>query len=87
MCRRPCTQGTESENGQVREEIAASFARPGGMITGLSNISADITEKYLELLLDAAPKLKRVGFLGDANNPTRASLKKGCAAFGSAAFG
>jgi putative ABC transport system substrate-binding protein len=56
--------------------FAASLARPGGMITGLSNITADVTEKYLELLLAAAPKLKRVGFLVDSNNPTRASLLK-----------
>jgi putative ABC transport system substrate-binding protein len=56
--------------------FAASLARPGGMITGLSNITADVTEKYLELLLVAAPKMKRVGFLVDSNNPTRASLLK-----------
>ena len=56
--------------------FAASLARPGGMITGLSNITADITEKYLELLLAAAPKLKRIGFLVDSNNPTRATLAK-----------
>jgi putative tryptophan/tyrosine transport system substrate-binding protein len=54
--------------------FAASLSHPGGMITGLSNITADVTEKYLELLLAAAPKLKRVGFLGDSNNPTRATL-------------
>jgi putative ABC transport system substrate-binding protein len=46
------------------------------MITGLSNITADLTEKYLELLLAAAPKVKRVGFLADSKNPTLASLKK-----------
>jgi putative ABC transport system substrate-binding protein len=56
--------------------FAASLARPGGMITGLSNITADITEKYLELLLTVAPKLKRIGFLVDFNNPTRATLAK-----------
>ena len=56
--------------------FAASLARPGGMITGLSNITADLAEKYLELLLAAAPNLKRVGFLADSNNPTLASLTK-----------
>lgn len=56
--------------------FAASLARPGGMITGLSNVTADITEKYLELLLAAAPKLKRIGFLVDSHNPTRATLAK-----------
>ena len=56
--------------------FAASLGRPGGMITGLSNITADITEKYVELLLAAAPKLKRIGFLVDSNNPTRLTLAK-----------
>jgi len=56
--------------------FAASLGRPGGMITGLSNITADITEKYVELLLAAAPRLKRIGFLVDSNNPTRVTLAK-----------
>jgi putative ABC transport system substrate-binding protein len=56
--------------------FATSLARPGGMITGLSNVTADVAEKYLELLLAAAPKLKRIGFLADSNNPTRSSLLK-----------
>jgi putative ABC transport system substrate-binding protein len=47
--------------------LVASLARPGGMITGLSNLTVAISEKYLELLLAAAPKLRRVGFLFDAN--------------------
>lgn len=54
--------------------FARSLARPGGMITGLSNNTADISEKYLELLRAAVPTLKRVGFLVDSRNPTRASL-------------
>ncbi|MGH8703197.1 MAG: ABC transporter substrate-binding protein [Burkholderiales bacterium] len=49
--------------------LVASYARPGGMVTGVTSISVDLTEKYLELLLAAAPKLKRVGFLGYSLNP------------------
>jgi len=51
--------------------LAASLARPGGMVTGVTNILTELTEKFLELLLAAAPKLKRVGFLQDpsALNP------------------
>src|SRR6185295_4129603 len=45
--------------------LAQSLARPGGMITGITNLGIDLTEKYLELLLQAAPKLRRVGFLID----------------------
>jgi putative ABC transport system substrate-binding protein len=45
--------------------LVKSLARPGGMVTGLTNFNASITEKYLELLLAAAPRTKRVGFLED----------------------
>jgi putative ABC transport system substrate-binding protein len=45
--------------------LAASLARPGGMVTGITNQITEVSEKYLELLLDAAPGLKRIGFLVD----------------------
>jgi len=45
--------------------LATSLARPGGMVTGVTNISTELNEKFLELLLAAAPKLRRVGFLWD----------------------
>ena len=43
--------------------FAKSLAHPGGMIAGLTNFNYSITEKYLELLLAAAPNVKRVGVL------------------------
>ena len=43
--------------------LAKSLARPGGMVTGVTNVSGTIVEKYLELLLAAAPNVRRVGFL------------------------
>jgi len=45
--------------------LAASLARPGGMVTGVTNIVGEVSGKYLELLLAAVPKLQRVGFLAD----------------------
>ena len=48
--------------------LVKSLGRPGGMITGLTNFNVNITEKYLELLLAAAPKVKRVGVLVDPNS-------------------
>ncbi len=54
--------------------FAASLAHPGGMVTGLSNVVTDVTEKLLELLLAAAPKLRRVGFLADSTNFARVKL-------------
>jgi len=49
--------------------LVSNLARPGGMITGVSNIVSQVNEKHLELLLDAVPKLRRIGFLADSSNP------------------
>ena len=43
--------------------LVKSLARPGGMITGRTNLQADVSEKYLEFLLSAVPAVKRVGVL------------------------
>jgi putative ABC transport system substrate-binding protein len=47
----------------VRRGIVADLARPGGNITGLTNIGAELNGKRLELLKEVIPKLSRVGFL------------------------
>src|SRR5215469_13895273 len=54
--------------------FAKSLARPGGLVTGISNEASDITEKHLELLLAVAPKLRRIGFLNDSTIPNRIAL-------------
>ena len=43
--------------------FVASLARPGGNITGLSNISPELSGKRLELLREAVPGLSRVALL------------------------
>jgi len=43
--------------------IVSSLARPGGNITGLSNIAQDLDGKRLELLKEAFPKVARVASL------------------------
>jgi putative ABC transport system substrate-binding protein len=43
--------------------IVSSLARPGGNITGLTNMSPDLDGKRLELLKEAFPEVVRVGFL------------------------
>jgi ABC-type uncharacterized transport system substrate-binding protein len=43
--------------------FVASLARPGGNVTGMSNISADLSGKRLELLREVVPGLTRVAFL------------------------
>ena len=43
--------------------LVASLARPGGNVTGLSNLATELNTKRLEILKDAVPKLTRVGLL------------------------
>jgi putative tryptophan/tyrosine transport system substrate-binding protein len=52
-----------SVGGPVGEGLIASLARPGGNVTGLASLSAELTTKRLEILKDAVPKLTRVGLL------------------------
>ena len=47
----------------VATGFVASLTRPGGNITGLSNISAALSGKRLELLREGVPGLSRVAFL------------------------
>ena len=60
MCQDPDPVG----NGFV-----ASLARPGGNITGLSSLGADLPGKRLELLKEILPKLSRAAVLGTSTNP------------------
>ena len=53
----------------VKRGIVADLARPGGNITGLTNMGADIYGKRLELLKETVPKLSRVAFLWSPTNP------------------
>src|SRR5262249_3666420 len=43
--------------------LVASFAHPGGNVTGLSNISPDLSGKRLELFKEVVPGLSRVVLL------------------------
>ena len=53
-----------------------SLARPGGNVTGLSNLTSDIGIKQLELLLSMVPKLSRVAVLVNPVNPSLATFLK-----------
>jgi putative ABC transport system substrate-binding protein len=52
--------------------FAASLARPGGNVTGLSAYSPELNGKRLELLKEAVPKLSRVALLMRPNVPGNA---------------
>src|SRR4029453_17296409 len=47
----------------VAAGLVANLARPGGNVTGFSNLGIELNTKRLEILKDAVPKLTRVGFL------------------------
>ena len=49
--------------------FVTSLARPGGNITGLSNLRPDLDGKRLELLRDTLPKLVRVAVLRSSATP------------------
>ena len=49
----------------VGDGIVASFARPGGNVTGFTNIEASMGGKWVEILKEVAPFVMRVGFLFD----------------------
>jgi putative tryptophan/tyrosine transport system substrate-binding protein len=53
----------------VASGLVDSLARPGGNITGLTNISAVLAGKRLELLKETVPKLSRVAVLWDPQAP------------------
>ena len=54
----------------------ASLSRPGGNITGLSNISVDLSSKYIELLRAAVPNLSRVALLVNPKHPNHPNMVK-----------
>jgi ABC-type uncharacterized transport system substrate-binding protein len=56
----------------VATGFVASLARPGGNITGLSMMSAELIGKQLELLKEVVPKVSRVALLGNPANPGNA---------------
>jgi ABC-type uncharacterized transport system substrate-binding protein len=52
----------------VGNGFVTSLARPGGNITGLSSLGADLSGKRLELLKEVLPKVSRVAVLGNSAN-------------------
>jgi len=57
----------------ITDPIAAGFitnlSRPGGNITGTTNLARDLGGKTLELLIEIAPTLKSINILRNPHNP------------------
>ena len=66
--------------------LAASLRRPGGNVTGLTNLNAELYSKRLDLLRQILPGLHRVGILYNPDNATNAvglkQLESDCAKLG-----
>ena len=60
----PVVMGIDGD--PVGAGLVASLARPGGNITGLSGLSAEVAGKQLELLKLIMPNLTRVAVLGNS---------------------
>jgi len=56
-------------NDPIGTGLVASFARPGGNVTGTTNLSQELDGKRLELLKETFTKVVRVAYLCNPNSP------------------
>jgi ABC-type uncharacterized transport system substrate-binding protein len=60
----------------IGDGLVASLARPGGNVTGLTDIAPDIAGKRVELLREAVPGITRIAVLWNPANPSSAPQMK-----------
>jgi ABC-type uncharacterized transport system substrate-binding protein len=74
----PATRAVQNETGIIPVVMAtmgapgaivASFARPGGNITGVITFSTELSAKRVEILKELVPGLSRVALLHNMGNP------------------
>src|SRR6185312_6533118 len=53
----------------VEQGLAASLARPGGNLTGISILLDELTQKRIELLTELVPQARVIGLLVNPKNP------------------
>ena len=63
-------------NDPVASGFVSSLSRPGGNVTGISLLSADLTARRLQLLSEVVPGLARVTLLLNPANPSHFALLK-----------
>jgi putative ABC transport system substrate-binding protein len=55
------------DNDPVGSGFAASLARPGGNVTGLSTLVPELAAKQVALLAEIVPGVSRIALIGDAS--------------------
>ena len=55
--------------------LVASFARPGGNLTGISIAGSEAVAKYLSVVKELVPGLQRIGLLWDVGNPYARAIR------------
>ena len=53
----------------VEAKLVASYARPGGSLTGMTNLSAELSGKRVELLKEALPHMTRMAAIANQGHP------------------
>ena len=53
----------------VEAKLVASYARPGGTFTGVTNLSEELSTKRVELLSEALPHMKRLAAIANQGHP------------------
>jgi putative tryptophan/tyrosine transport system substrate-binding protein len=69
----------------VAEGFVTTLARPGGNVTGLTNLATGLTQKYVELLREAVPSASRFAVVASPAGPApeiRSELERAAKTFG-----
>jgi ABC-type uncharacterized transport system substrate-binding protein len=66
-----------SATDPVKDGLVASMARPGGNLTGVSRLNAQLVQKRLEILREVLPDAAVIGMLVNPSNPnTKENLQE-----------
>jgi putative ABC transport system substrate-binding protein len=66
----PIVMATGGDTGSLG--LVESLARPGGNVTGVTSLGAELTRKRFELLREVLPKISRLAVLWHRDNPASA---------------
>jgi putative tryptophan/tyrosine transport system substrate-binding protein len=82
----PIVMAFWGSGGLIESGMIASLARPGGNVTGVTMLAAELEAKRLEFLLQAVPKARRIAVLDSGMAPGIAQVQKVAAGAGAQLF-